>query len=499
MRKLHAGRRFLRHNAPVYLTITSTATPATDLGYLLHKHPGRAQSIDLPVGRAHVFYPEATSERCTAALLLEVDPIGLVRGKRSTGDSVPLTHYVNDRPYTASSMLAVAVGRMFRTAMAGRCDQRPDLVGADLPLTIRIPCLPTGVRVGIDGGAELVRRLFAPLGWSVTATAMLLDPQLPEWGPSRYVDLQLTGNVQLAQALSHLYVLLPVLDDAKHYWVGDDEVTKLVRAGGSWLGTHPERDLIAKRYLAHQGDLVLSAIGRLAEIDQSTPETLDNAVPSTEERPTSLAAERSSAVLAELLVLGAGRVVDLGCGEGALLRALLRNPSFTDVLGVDVSARALAQAEHRLGLERMPDHQRARLHLLQSSLTYRDDRLAGYDAAVLMEVIEHLDPARLPSMESGIFGHARPGALIVTTPNAEYNVLYPGLAAGGMRHSDHRFEWTRAEFAEWSQAVAARWGYTVRLTGIGVEHPQFGAPTQLAVFSKAALTQPVSSSIEEVG
>lgn len=457
--------------------------------------------MDLPVGRAHVFYPEATPERCTAALLLEVDPIGLIRGKgssRATGPantSVPLTHYVSDRPYTASAMVAVALGRMFRTAMAGRCDQRPDLVDLELPLTIRIPCLPTGGRVGGAGGADLVRRLFEPLHWSVTATELPLDPQIPQWGPSRYVDLRLAGNLTVAQALSHLYVLLPVLDGAKHYWVGDDEVTKLVRAGGSWLGSHPERDLIAKRYLAHQDDLVLSAIGRLAEVDPSTPEALDNEVPPGGERSTSLAAERSSAVLAELLAAGAGRVVDLGCGEGALLRALLRDPSFTEVLGVDVSARALARAERRLGLERMPDSQRARLRLLQSSLTYRDERLTGYDAAVLMEVVEHLDPARLPSLESNIFSHARPGAVIVTTPNADYNVLYPRLAAGELRHADHRFEWTRAEFAEWSNSVATRWGYTVRLAGIGTGHHRFGAPTQLAVFSRTQAAQPLSLSI----
>src|SRR6478736_5060456 len=314
----------LRNNARVYLTITSTASPATDLGYLLHKHPGRAQSVELPVGTAHVFYPEATQERCTAALLLEVDPIGLVRGKRFAGDGFALSQYVNDRPYAASSMLAVALGTVFRTALAGRCAARPDLAGTALPLMIRIPALPS------RGGPDLVDRCFSPLGWTVLAEPVPLDPQVPEWGDSRYVDATLTATLALDQALTQLYVLLPVLDDAKHYWVTEDEVDKLMRAAGSWLPGHPERDLITRRYVAHQRSLVLSAVGRLAEIDDQAAESMDNAVPPDAgpdeaiEREPSLAQRRRSAVLAELRAAGAARVLDLGCGEGTLVRMLLQ-------------------------------------------------------------------------------------------------------------------------------------------------------------------------------
>jgi len=484
----------LRNNARVYLTITSTAPLATDLGYLLHKHPGRAQSVNLPVGTAHVFYPEASPDRCTAALLLEVDPIGLVRGKRFAGDGFSLSQYVNDRPYAASSMLAVALGAVFRTAMAGRCTARPDLAGTALPLTIRIPALPS------RGGSDLVHRFFAPLGWTVQADPIPLDPQVPEWGHSRYVDTTLAATIPLDLALSQLYVLLPVLDDAKHYWVTEDEVDKLVRAGHAWLPGHPERDLITRRYVAHQKSLVLSAVGRLAEIDDQPPESLDNAVGSDSApvEPTGpaatpmpgLAEQRRSAVLAELRAVGASRVIDLGCGEGTLVRMLLQDAAFSEVVGVDVSARALELAERRLQLERMPDSQRNRLRLLQSSLTYLDDRLAGFDAAVLMEVIEHLDPGRLPSLERSVFEHAQPRMVLVTTPNAEYNVRYEriwhgGLWHGGFRHPDHRFEWTRAEFSEWADAVAGRHGYAVRYAAIGGVDPDLGPPTQLAVFTSA--------------
>jgi len=285
----------------------------------------------------------------------------------SAGDTFSLGQYVNDRPYAASSMLAVALGKVFRTAMAGRCEARPELPALALPLEIHVPALPS------VGGRDLVRRFFEPLGWAVEVTSIPLDLTIPAWGDSEYVDLRLCGTMPLSQALAHLYVLLPVLDNAKHYWVSNDEVDKLVRAGSGWLHEHPERDLIVRRYLKHQKDLVLSAVGRLAEIDDALPESLDNAVADSEnpgsdadadagkdtqseKRPTPLVEHRRMAVTEELKREGASRVVDLGCGEGTLLRALLKDSSFREILGVDVSHKALELAERRLQLDRAAGH-----------------------------------------------------------------------------------------------------------------------------------------------
>jgi 3' terminal RNA ribose 2'-O-methyltransferase Hen1 len=469
----------------VLLTITTTHEPATDLGFLLHKHPGRVQSFEESVGTAHVFYPESTDTRCTAALLLEVDPIGLVRGRKGpSGDGFALGQYVNDRPYAASSMLAMALKDVFRTALTGRCNARPELAASTLPLDIHVPAVPC------RGGADLLRGLFEPLGWQVAASSIPLDPTIAEWGDSRYLDVRLTGDVRLADALNHLYVLPPVLDDTKHYWVSNDEVDKLIRAGGGWLATHPEKALITRRYLAHRRELTESAMARLAEVDDTDVEQFDNAldgalVLDAPDRAVPLAEQRRGAVLAAVRASGARRVGDLGCGEGVLMRDLVAERGVDQVVAADVSMRALQIAGRRLKLDQMSEQQRAGIQIFQSALTYRDDRLAGLDAAVLMEVIEHVDPPRLDALERTVFGHAAPTTVIVTTPNVEHNVRFETLPAGTLRHRDHRFEWTRAEFGAWAARVVDAYGYTVRFLNVGTDDPEVGPPTQMAVFSKS--------------
>ncbi|MET9151269.1 3' terminal RNA ribose 2'-O-methyltransferase Hen1 [Streptomyces griseoflavus] len=476
----------------MFLTISTTGSaesPATDLGFLLHKHPDKAQAFSTSYGTAHVLYPEADAERCTAALLLEVDAVALVRRGKGKGrggaPDAALAQYVNDRPYAASSLLAVALSGVFSSAMRGVCAARPHLPGQPRPLRVEVPALPA------RGGPGLVGRLFEPLGWTVTAEPVPLDGEFPQWGDSRYVRLVLEADtLTLAEALRHLYVLLPVLDDAKHYWVASDEVDKLLRAGEGWLPGHPEQQLITSRYLSRRWSLTRQArerleLVRLAEADDSDVEAIDNAVEAEteqEERPTPLAVQRREAILTALRASGAARVLDLGCGQGQLVQQLLKDPSFTEIVGVDVSVRALTIASRRLRLDRMGERQSARVTLFQGSLAYTDKRLRGYDAAVLSEVIEHLDPPRLPALEYAVFGAARPGTVLVTTPNVEYNVRWESLPAGHVRHGDHRFEWTRAEFRAWAGKVAERHGYGVEFVPVGPDDPEVGPPTQMAVF-----------------
>jgi 3' terminal RNA ribose 2'-O-methyltransferase Hen1 len=462
------------------LTITTTHHPATDLGYLLHKNPAKVHSFELSFGKAHVFYPEASAERCTVALLLDVDPVGLVRGRRGYGDGGTLDQYVNDRPYVLSSFLSVALGRAFGTAMTGRSKGRQELAEQKIPLVATLSV------VACRGGEGLLREWFESLGYEVRAQQHPLDEKFSEWGESSYYTVALEAQVRLRDLLRHLYVLIPVLDAEKHYWVGKDEVEKLLRKGEGWLAAHPHKEAIVKRYLPRQRQLARAALARLAEEDNPDPDAASAAHAAEESRmeePIHLWEQRIGAVVAVLRSTGAKRVLDLGCGEGKLLRALLEEKSFQEIVGMDVSFRSLEIAHRRLRLERLPVRQKERLKLMHGSLLYRDKRLAGYDAATVVEVIEHLDPPRLAAFERVLFQEARPHAVIITTPNAEYNVKFETLPAGQFRHKDHRFEWTRSEFQQWSNGIAERFGYVVRFLPVGGEDAQLGAPTQMGVFS----------------
>ena len=470
------------------LTLTSTSPPATDLGYLLHKHPAAVRGVPMSWGTAHVFYPEADDDRCTAALFCEIDPVGLVR--RSRGGPFPLAAYVNDRPYAASSLLAVAMRKVFGTAMRGECAERPDLPQERLRLSAHLPALPC------RGGESLLRRVLEPLGYEVTAAAIPLDEAFPGWGDSPYFSVRLSAACRVQDLLGQLYVLLPVFDDDKHYWVSKDEIDKLTGAAGQWLAGHPERDLIIRRYLRHQPGLVAEATARLLDEDcgaaevaaaerDSEPAAQETAAQeTTAAEHTRLRDVRVAAVVRELAAVGARRVLDLGCGDGRLLAALLRDPRFEEIVGVDASAAALERAARRLRLDEMAPRQRERIRLLLGALTYADRRLSGYDAAVLAEVVEHVDPGRLAALERAVLGVAAPRAVVVTTPNAEYNPRYPGLAPGAFRHPDHRFEWTRAQFRAWAESAAARHGYAVRFEPAGEADPALGPPTQMAVMHR---------------
>jgi len=463
------------------LTITNTKSPASDLGYLLHKNPARWQSFELAFGKAHVFYPEVSPDRCTAALLLDVDPVGLVRNRRGPGgESGTLDQYVNDRPYVASSFLSVAIARVLGSALAGTSKDRPELAEQALPLQAKIAVLPC------RGGEGFLRRLFEPLGYEVIATHHALDEKFPEWGEGPYYTVRLRAAVRLQDLLTHLYVLVPVLDAEKHYWVGEDEVEKLLRHGEGWLATHPEKEAIVFRYLKRFGRLAREALARLSDEDNPDPDSVEEERSRGEtvfEETLKLNDQRIGAVMAVLKNSGAKRILDLGCGEGKILKALLESPAFEEIVGMDVSYRSLERAQDRLRLDSLSPLRRARIKLIQGSLIYRDQRLAGYDAAIVVEVVEHLDPPRLAAFERVLFEQAKPKLVILTTPNFEYNVRFETLPAGQFRHQDHRFEWTRAQFEQWARSISGRFKYSVSFLPVGPQDPKVGAPTQMGVFT----------------
>lgn len=459
------------------LTITTTHEPATDLGYLLHKNPQHPQSYDLPFGRAHVFYPVVEQARCEAALMLDIDPIRLVRGPGAV-----LTDYVNDRPYVSSSFMSVALARVLGTALGGRSKERPELAASPIPLRVRIAAVPC------RGGASLVEQLFKPLGYEVA-----VEDSGAEGAAGRYHNIELRAEDKtLGAVLTHVYVLLPVLDNQKHYWIGEPELKKLLDRGKGWLEEHSSRDLIVQRYLGHRRSLTTEARAVLEEArgsadgdgDESAQEADAETSGAAAPKHKNLHTQRLEWVVEQLQAAGAARVVDIGCGEGRLLARLLDAPEFTEIVGADASTRSLEFAGRRLRLRRMPEERRKRIRLVQSGLTYRDDRLAGYDAAAAVEVVEHIDPERLRAFEIALFEHMRPRVVALTTPNREYNARFDNLTARGLRHRDHRFEWTREEFGRWTAGVCERHGYRVETGGIGTDDDEVGQPTLRGLFTR---------------
>lgn len=446
----------------------------------MHKHPARVQEFNLNFGQAHIFYSEATEERCTAAMLLDIDPIKLVR-TQDRSNVFALKQYVNDRPYVASSFISVAISQVYGTALNGRCKDRETLTTVPISLESTIAAVPC------RGGEGLLQQLFEPLGYEVRTERYQLDTHFPEWGDSHYYTLTLKGQLPLQKLLAHIYVLIPVLDDDKHYWVTKEEIEKLLRFGKGWLSTHPLRELITNRYLVRQRGLTKVALERLKEESVESQEEIDTAQNAEEERieqPMRLHQIRLDAVLAELKKGHATRVLDAGCGEGRLLRMLLRESQFSMIAGMDISSVALDKAENRLKLDRLSEKQRKRIRLFQGSLLYRDKRLAGFDAITLVEVIEHLELERVATFERVLFEFAAPHILIITTPNQEYNSQWETLPAGKLRHKDHRFEWTRAEFQTWANGVAVRFGYHIEFHSIGEELEPCGPPSQMGVFHR---------------
>ncbi len=442
---------------------------ARDLGFLLHKHPDHVHGKNTSAGDATIFYPEASQERTTAVLHLDVDPVGLVRGKNQQSDGL-LAQYVNDRPYVANSFLSVAMGRSFAQTMAGKSKDRQDL--ADQPLDFEIRILP----VALAGDRDLLSSLFEPLGYSILSPKTVDD--------HRVIDLRLAAKLRLADILNHLHVLIPVMDNFKHYFVAQEEIDKLLAKGEGWLADHPAKELITRRALKHRRSLANMALARLEESsvvddDEETPKLKPE---EQLEKPLRLHDIRLDSVADVLRQKNVKSVLDLGCGEGKLIARLIKERGIDRIVGVDPSVRTLEAAHRKLRLHQAGDAMSERVSLQMGSLTYGDRRWKGFDAATLVEVIEHIEPHRLSALVMSLFADARPNMVVMTTPNREYNVLFETMKDNQLRHPDHRFEWTRAEFEGWANDVATDHGYTAAFAPLGPVDETHGGPSQMATF-----------------
>lgn len=467
----------------MFLTITNTQKPATDLGYLLHKNPWKVHNFELAYGKAYVFYPKAQEQECTVALVLDINPVELAKKEKGNrSESFSLGQYVNDRPYVASSFLSQAIAKIFSSALNSHCKSHPELVTTKLPLSINIFSLP------VKGKEDLLKRLFEPLGYKVGLSQENLSEKFPEWGKSYYYNLQLSNKVTVQELLSHLYILIPVLDKEKHYFVGKEEIEKLFSKGGNWLKNHPEAKLITRRYLKNLKSFTNDALERLIEIDGSSDPVTNKKMDVGDDLHDATTGKtlnqmRLEAVFEKLKNTKVKTVIDLGCGEGKLLEMLLPDKQFQKISGMDVMINSLQKAKERLHLDELPLKQKEKVALFQGSLLYRDKRLERFDAATLIEVIEHIEPERLETFEKVLFQHAKPKTIILTTPNKDYNAHFENLYDDEFRYEDHRFEWTRQEFKEWTEKISTQYGYTIEIFPVGPVDEKLGSPTQMAIFS----------------
>ncbi|MFC3849886.1 3' terminal RNA ribose 2'-O-methyltransferase Hen1 [Corynebacterium hansenii] len=464
---------------------------ATDAGFLLGKHPQRVNSFTLPFGIATVAAPHADDDRLRIAMWVDVSPADEIKDKRSRARELATSGYVSSRPHVAGSLMSTALSRVFRSAMAGA-----DGVSAEYAGLAETP-LPLELTVAAVGSPELAKAMFSPMGWRVRVESSPADERFPEWGDAPTAVLRLSGRSTIASAISQLYVLLPVLEGRKHFWVGPEEAEKMASFGGGWLAGHPELDTILFRGLARQRELVDEARRRLGAGEKAgdRPTNLTNGAAGGDgeagtagTNPHRLRDDRIDAITAAIDDLGAQSVLEIGCGEGRILAAIAGRPSVRHVVGIDPAPVVLERAKNKLGIDEEPDRWGAPIELGHGSALLCDTRFPGKDAIVFSEVLEHLDPIRWPEAEQAIWGHARPRAVIVTTPNAEYNVNYPGLAPGEKRHPDHRVELDREGFARWCGKVADAHGYSVDIGGTGKLDAATGHESQVAVFTRTATT-----------
>ncbi|MFN8672328.1 MAG: 3' terminal RNA ribose 2'-O-methyltransferase Hen1 [Candidatus Sericytochromatia bacterium] len=459
------------------LSITCEDKNCQELSWILHKRPDKIQSFPIISGNAYVFYPEYSDNKVKVCLALDIDTINLVRKLRLPVASYALQHYVNDKPYTASSFMSSAIANVFSSALNGICKEKPEIVDLILPLEVEISVLK------VLGGEALIKRLFEPLGYQIEVESFNLDEDFKNWGKSRYYKIKLKNNITIKELLSHLYVLIPVFDMDKHFYIGTTEVESFLKKGDKWLQIHPEKGAIVRRYFKNLGKYSNLVLNRLNDSLENTYQEME--IPKEiKEKKESLQKIRLNTVLEKLENLYTTSVVDIGCGEGMLLKLLKSKKRFEKICGTDVMYQNLLIAKDKLDLEETTTHRADRIKLFQSSILYKDERLKEYETVCLIEVIEHIEEDRLDSLEEILFGYLNPKYAIISTPNAEYNAVYMPENPTNFRHDDHRFEWNRDQFRQWVNKICEKFSYSAEFFDIGDVHEKLGTPTQAVIFKR---------------
>jgi 3' terminal RNA ribose 2'-O-methyltransferase Hen1 len=466
------------------LTITCRGENATDIGYVLRKRPGRLLRFDRNKNTIGVlmYWPRVEDDLCQFAMQLDIDPLDMSPRRPGAIAASNLFDYVNDRPYATSRLMGSAIAWFLREALY----DRPLPEGA--PDDVRERVFDLEARIFAFEERGLAKDAFEALGYETDVTPHVLDDEHPSWGLSPYADVRVRKNETVTELLQHLHVMLSALPKPSKNESATKEVAeRLLRVSGTWLADHPMRNKLVWRYLSYDRALASDVMDKLActtsedtASDGATSDDATDAEPKAKHVP--LHTQVLDTVSAIIRESGCTSVLDAGCGDGKLVRLLLGIEQVERIGAADVSATSLRRLQSKLTERRrtaMPDN----LDVFQASVTMSDDRLRGYDAICAIEVVEHIDPRRIRDLERVVFEESGASLIVVTTPNREYNRVY-GIPSDLLRHPDHRFEWTRDEFARWVTHVCETYGYTSDMRGVGEVDEAAGQPTLVATFRK---------------
>jgi 3' terminal RNA ribose 2'-O-methyltransferase Hen1 len=442
------------------LSLTVRGSGAEAVSYLIAKNPNNLYERNEKGFKVRLVYPTFTKEEVQFVIYVKPDPIDLVR---NTADSYDITHYINDREFAVSSLFITTIRKALGTALNGKPDEAY-AEWVDHPFEIELSFGP----VSTDLRDHELAELFEPIGYQVDIQRGV--SVLREKSSARFVTI--SGSQTVQNALKHVSILIPVIDNYKHYFLDEREVEKLDRYGEGWLESHPLKQLIVKRALRFNA---LISQSKYFGKKQHTSNQNEN-------RRIRLNDIRYEAILKVIQSLEHKEtIVDLGAGEGKLSVQLGFLGGVKEILSIEPSNKSRIKA-----IERFEQVNTKEAYVepksLAGSLFYFDSRLQNKDIIILCEVIEHIDEERLPKIFETILNDYRPKTFIVTTPNKEYNILYE--MSENLRHDDHRFEWTRAEFFQMMREWSAKSPYQISIQGIGEEHSEYGHPTQMAIFRR---------------
>ncbi|MCK1992095.1 3' terminal RNA ribose 2'-O-methyltransferase Hen1 [Peribacillus muralis] len=443
------------------LTINASGNNVKAISYLLSKNPNNLYERKHKGHVVRLFYSTFTETEMEATIFVTPDPIELVK---NTANSYDITHYINDREFAVSSIFCSLIRSALGTALNGQ-PKEEHAEWVNHPFSFQFDFGPV---VSTLSDNQL-RELFEPIGYEVSITRPDIQYSFDMKDRSSTRTVSLKGLKTLQEGLRHLFVLIPVIDNYKHYYIDEKEIDKLERYGEGWLDDHPMRDFIYRQSLRFKEVYSI--------VENKKPEMKKD----DKESKVRLNDLRYEKIFDTVSQMHPSSVVDFGSGEGKLSVRLGFIEGVKEILAVEPSQSATLKALGRF--DKVKDKEKFVIPKpLWGSLFYYDEELKNKDVIILCEVIEHIDEHRLPKVMDTILQDYQPRALILTTPNREYNEVYDMEDA--LRHNDHRFEWTRAEFQQWCTARNHDDSYDLRFEGIGEEHVTQGCPTQMCVFER---------------